>query len=106
MKYYITYRDDATPIVEPKSPRAIAHSVDRGDGTYQLDFVASSLFECNDNFTNRENLTIHLEYTCGLGSLFTNAHQRRVEDIRWSIVMTSYYNVAVWGWRVVQTLKL
>lgn len=89
-EYYITYRDNHHPKTQG-SPTAAAYSIDRGDGTYRLDFVSPPSFSNNgDNSTNLYDyfqggeknddkietspthagfLTIHFQYTCGIGNI-------------------------------------
>ena len=96
-EYYITYRSNGGGDSIPKSttPTAVSRTKDREDGTYQLDFWASPFADPTNNTTTDNNggyLTVHFEYTCGLGKLPVPTKQ---EWRTGGAVMTSYRDIPV-----------
>jgi hypothetical protein len=61
-EYYVTYTDASSKIVT-----LAAFDHDNGDGTYTLDFSTTPLNPVN--ITGRGRLTVHLQYTCGIGAI-------------------------------------
>ena len=88
-EFYINYRNRDS---KSRSPTAVAHALDQGDGTYQLDFVSSPFSSKATKATNGGSLTIHLEYTCGLGIL---PMPTKNEWRTGGAVMVSYKNLDV-----------
>ena len=96
-EYYITYRSNSGVIaLNPQTPTAVSRTKDRDDGTYQLDFWASPFADPTKASTTLVEaggyLTVHFEYTCGLGKLPVPAKQ---EWRTGGAVMTSYPNITI-----------
>lgn len=73
-EYYITYTDAGS--VTTNTPTTVTHAtavaraLDQNNGTYILDFVSSVLDQRNSpNLVGRGTLSIHFEYTCGVGRM-------------------------------------
>jgi hypothetical protein len=61
-EYLVTYTDASS-----KSTTLVAFVHDNGEGTYSLDF--SSIPMNKVNISGYGNLTVHLQYTCGIGAM-------------------------------------
>jgi len=86
-EFYITYHhnDTTAPKRSKEHPTAVAKIKDLGDGTYDLDFIASPMATVNmeeipskllnlingdkNEVTMGGNLTVHFVYTCGIGQI-------------------------------------
>ena len=73
-EFYVSFRDHRNRDVSPEErmhPSAVANILDRHDGTYELEFVAPPLTSLDPqsrrNAGGGGNLTIHFQYTCGIG---------------------------------------
>jgi hypothetical protein len=64
-EYYVTYTDASSKKVTLAAFIFLDH--DNGDGTYNLDFSTTPLNPVR--ITGRGRLTVHLQYTCGIGTI-------------------------------------
>jgi hypothetical protein len=70
-EYYVTYTDASS-----KTVTLVAFYHDNGDGTYNLDFSTTPLNAVN--ITGLGILTVHLQYTCGIGAM------AQPQKLRWA----------------------
>ena len=73
-EYYITYKDDSF-VSSEESFTSVAHIKDLDNGQYELNFVASRYISPSEALIGTGNITIWLQYTCGIGSLWPPAKQ-------------------------------
>ena len=78
-EFYVTYKDVAAlrqgSVGHPLrlSPTAVAYANDQGDGSYELDFYMSPLSSVPlEQLVGRGELTISMQYTCGVGMIPNN----------------------------------
>jgi hypothetical protein len=69
---YITWQDHGWNVQE--HPSAVALTLDREDGSYELDFMvpplaSSRALSSSNTIRGGGNLTIHYQYTCGIGHM-------------------------------------
>lgn len=69
-EFYITFKHKGD-LSDPIHPSAVGIAFDRQDGTYEIDFVSPPLaLSVDSQYNQREaggNLTVHLQYSCGIG---------------------------------------
>jgi hypothetical protein len=71
-EYYITWTDEnAVPDVKSNITHAtlVARALDQKDGSYVLDFVTSPMNPSPKFTTGIGRLTVHFEYSCGVGRM-------------------------------------
>jgi len=71
-EYYVTFTDNNADVDESTNithATAIARAWDQEDGTYELDFVASPMLPETTVLSGKGRLTVHMEYTCGVGNM-------------------------------------
>lgn len=64
-EFYVTYRDDSVTKADDFTTAAFVN--DLRDGTYSLDFVATPMNPIPTNLTGCGTLTVHFQYSCGIG---------------------------------------
>jgi hypothetical protein len=67
-EYYVTYADASS---QSRNVTLVAFDHDNGDGTYDLDFSTTpmNMNPIHTNISGYGNVTVHLEYTCGVGAM-------------------------------------
>lgn len=69
-EFYITYTDNITLKNEKEvPPHAVAFIYDQENGSYLLSFSTTPMNPSPEKLSGTGRLTIHLEYTCGIGMI-------------------------------------